>query len=625
MPRYNGRTCEPFRAWTRLEARPRKYDFDQVLKAGVHDPLWFLTRQWQFGEFKGEDTGSPILAKIAVETSKISRVKVFGDNLARAYDDSLPLESRVEKIKRTVSYKERLQLGQHWMRLLDHYGNAFNDANPSRPAYNKSTYLRKLLDLFPLDVPTEDLTQPEAQIAAEAQQLTNKKLMNYLETFGSRIPDGMKVFEASGQSNFIKSIRSSGYHNSFLNNAVNDLKAWYYAQYPELEVDKDAWKESQLEYQFKASFPEKSGQNTVVIADEYASGKLDWYNFDVASGTPGAEKLTSPTTAERNNLREEQVVSFIPTEVSFPGMPNNRFWEFEDGKVDLGNINAETTDISKIVVAEFATIFGNNWYLFPYDLAIGSLAKVQGIVVTDVFGQQTFVEAAIQGDVDDWHGWGMFNLTKWDTTKASKGKADTRMLLPPSVAKVHESEAIEEILFARDEMANLVWAVETRVDDLLHAGMDGHQAAVQISNYLETLFADANSIDIAEEAVLHYVLGNSVPENWIPFINIHVPGQNRAIQLQRASMPGLLNDKRFPIRPRTGILRHGLNADNSQSEKYLVHEEEVPRAGIKVSATFQRTRWYNGKIVQWYGYKKSLGKGESGSGLQFDRMNRVSS
>jgi len=625
MPRFNGRTCEPFRAWTRLEARPRKYDFDQVLKAGVHDPLWFLTRQWQFGEFKGEDTGSPILAKIAVETSKISRVKAYGDNVAMTYNDKLPLESRVEKIKRTVSYKERLQLGQHWMRLLDHYGNAFNTANPSRPAYKKSTYLNKLLNLFPLDVPTEDLNQPEAQIAADAQLLTNKKLMNYLDTFSSRIPDGMKILEASGQSTFVKSIRSSGYHNAFLNNAANDLKTWYIAQYPELDVTRDAWKESQLEYQFKAGFPEKTGRNTVVVADEYASGKLDWYNFDVESSTPGAEKLSTPTTAERSNLREEKVVSFIPTEVSFPGMPNNRFWEFEDGKVDLGNINAETTDISKIVVAEFATIFGNNWYLFPYDLAVGSLAKVQGIVVTDVFGQQTLVEAAIQGDVDDWHGWGMFNLTRWDATKGAKGKADTRMLLPPSVAKVHESEAIEEALFARDEMANLVWAVETRVDDLLHAGMDGHQAGVQISNYLETLFADTTSIDIAEEAVLHYVLGNSVPENWIPFINIHIPGQNRAIQLQRASMPGILNGERFPIRPRTGILRHGLKADNTQSEKYLVHEEEVPRTGIKVSATFQRTRWYNGQIVQWYGYKKSLGKGESGSGLQFDRMNRISS
>jgi len=240
MPRFNGRTCEPFRAWTRLEARPRKYDFDQVLKAGVHDSLWFLTRQWQFGEFKGEDTGSPILAKIAVETSKVSRVKVSGDNIARTYTDKLPLESRVEKIKRTVSYKERLQLGQHWMRLLDHYGNAFNTANPSRPAYKKSDYLNKLLKLFPLDVPKENLRQAEADIAADARLLTNKKLMNYLDTFSSRIPDGMKVFKASAKRTFVKSIRRSSYHNPFLRQATNDLKTWYNAQYPELAVTEDA-------------------------------------------------------------------------------------------------------------------------------------------------------------------------------------------------------------------------------------------------------------------------------------------------------------------------------------------------------------------------------------------------
>jgi hypothetical protein len=37
------------RGWNRLEGRPRSTDFERSLRAEVRDPLWFLTRQWQYG------------------------------------------------------------------------------------------------------------------------------------------------------------------------------------------------------------------------------------------------------------------------------------------------------------------------------------------------------------------------------------------------------------------------------------------------------------------------------------------------------------------------------------------------------------------------------------------------
>lgn len=52
-------------AYNRLEARPRTTDFTRSLRAEVRDPLWMLTRQWQFGEFRGEDAASPLTARIA--------------------------------------------------------------------------------------------------------------------------------------------------------------------------------------------------------------------------------------------------------------------------------------------------------------------------------------------------------------------------------------------------------------------------------------------------------------------------------------------------------------------------------------------------------------------------------
>ena len=82
--------------WNRLEGRPRALDFDRSLRAEVRDPLWMLTRQWQFGEFQGEDAGSAMTAKVQSRTARLNRFA--GRSLqAVGYDDSLPLETHVER------------------------------------------------------------------------------------------------------------------------------------------------------------------------------------------------------------------------------------------------------------------------------------------------------------------------------------------------------------------------------------------------------------------------------------------------------------------------------------------------------------------------------------------------
>src|SRR5439155_1272445 len=61
-------------AYNRLEARPRTLDFTRNLSAEIRDPLWMLTRQWQFGEFEGEDAASPVTCRIAYHHERMDRV-----------------------------------------------------------------------------------------------------------------------------------------------------------------------------------------------------------------------------------------------------------------------------------------------------------------------------------------------------------------------------------------------------------------------------------------------------------------------------------------------------------------------------------------------------------------------
>ena len=113
----------------------------------------------------------------------------------------------------------------------------------------------------------------------------------------------------------------------------------------------------------------------------------------------------------------------------------------------------------------------------------------------------------------------------------------------------------------------------------------------------------------------------AVPEHWIPFVPVHVPGQSRQTQLQRGAMPRILEGDPDPpdrVRPRTSLLREGL--DRTPAAAYLLHEEEVPRAGVHVAQAYQRTRWRGGRVVVWFGAERATGRGESSSGLAFDRL-----
>lgn len=81
--------------WNRLEGRPRTTEFDRALRAEVRDPLWMLARQLQFGEFRGEDAGSPVTATYHASSATPSRYRPQ-DAAPGALPLRLPLEAVAE-------------------------------------------------------------------------------------------------------------------------------------------------------------------------------------------------------------------------------------------------------------------------------------------------------------------------------------------------------------------------------------------------------------------------------------------------------------------------------------------------------------------------------------------------
>ena len=60
-------------SWTRIEPHTRNAEMKNSVQARIYDPLWMLARQWQVGEFQGEDSGTPIMARLRADVSRLTR------------------------------------------------------------------------------------------------------------------------------------------------------------------------------------------------------------------------------------------------------------------------------------------------------------------------------------------------------------------------------------------------------------------------------------------------------------------------------------------------------------------------------------------------------------------------
>ena len=252
--------------------------------------------------------------------------------------------------------------------------------------------------------------------------------------------------------------------------------------------------------------------------------------------------------------------TLIPTSVVFEGMPNARWWAFEDGRTNFGDVDAATTDVAKLLFLEFGLVYSNDWFLIPAELPAACVAGVRGLAVTNVFGERTWVEPAGAGPDDAWQRWSMFTVN----VKGEAGEAaDTSLLLLPTVPKIQESDPLEEVMMIRDEMANMVWGIEWIVPLPSGDSKRGSEAGRETYAYLARLLGSEPAPPAGGRvANVRYLVMTSVPEDWIPFVPVHVPGDVRQIQLQRAGLPRIIEggppaiDK---VAPRTVLLREGLD------------------------------------------------------------------
>lgn len=596
--------------WNRLEGRPRTHDFERALRAEVRDPLWMLTKQWQMGEFRGDDAGSPAIAKVHLETTRLTKYRA-ASHPPEAFDDDVPLEAKVEQRPipfeaggRGLALDLRLVLGRRWLKLI--------------------AGIEPGLEQKFLAAPELAIAAPDPADPADAPLAAHRESWQTVAAAAGRAIDGRALYEylAASATHHAHDLVDLDLPASAgaVETAEAEFLSWYETLFyqPSGEAG-NAWLPERLEYAFAASAPEDGGEKHLV-AEEYFHGHLDWYNLDLEAGGPGLGEVEGAPAAD--DVEDSHTSSFLPAPISFDGMPHTRWWTFEDGRTNFGDLDPDTTEVNKLLLIEFGLVYANDWFLLPFTVPAGTIARVAGLMVTNVFGERTWVEAAGRGSDEDWQRWSMYTLA---TRGSDDVPADTSLVVMPSVPKIQESEGVEEVQLVRDEMANMVWGIETRIALPSGESKSGRSAALEVARYHRRLVEEgappAPPPAIENDAAIRYRLMTTVPENWIPFIPVHVEDDHREIQLRRAAMLRSIDRDPQPparIEPRTGLLRHGL--DLPVPEGYDLYEEEVPRAGVRVAQSFQRARWYGGRVFVWFGARKETGRGERSSGLAFDRI-----
>ena len=572
--------------YNRLEGSPRTTDFTGSLRAEVRDGLWMLTRQWQLGEFQGEDAASPVTARIAYQHHRTGLVSLRGADAFRFDPAAMPLEARVERERIPLTLRVQTDgkefsdvlFAVRWgKRLLKMLADAGIDGD-----------YKFYRDRFPIRILDQDAEAAPVGLAV-----------------GKRIADGVAIWRAVTLGTHDAWIDTTGSGNKATlkilaktfadgcTQAVNRL----FTQ-PQ-SADDSAWVPNHLEYQFAVS-AQPAGQQVVpaLRADQYSQGHLDWYSFDAYMNRPlhvpdGAPPPDTP------DVDGEQLESFLPAPVRFKGQPQPRFWEMEESQTDFGKIDTSATGLLHLLLAEFGLIYSNDWFMLPHPMDVNTVCEIRGILVDDTFGRHTFIRAAGRGPESAWQRFAMFHHTEYGERPDAQGNL---FYLPPAAGKLLESAPIERVNLLRDEMANMVWGVEAIVPSQIGQGMSGYESS-------RTPEAEPPRQMEKDDVRIAYVAGTTVPKNWTPFIAVHAEGSVSEIRLQRARMAGAPP-------PRGRLLREA-------KSPYFIEEEEIPRAGAYVERSWQRTRWLRGRTLIWVGRRKTAGRGEGSSNLAFDQIENL--
>jgi hypothetical protein len=553
-------------SWDRLESATIDPELGEGLEARAGDAAWLLARQWQAGEFRGEDAANPLLIEIEAKSVQVDRVVTAGGRTVADLDAGTPVESLVER--------EAVRSGPGGRRVAAELGLILLTALARLPA--TGAIRDRLRARSALTLPDDDGLDP---VGRRRLHVLSRRSLDGVALAVDLDADPALLDRLLDELTIPEPARGR---------VIAVVEAWRTrtsAAFREPAAT-TAWDPTRMEYRFELRASDETG-DVRLVADGYAGGRLEWHHFDRAD----AAAPTAPPS--RVITRRAEV---LPVRLRFRGMPAARFWAFELGDVSFGAIDVGPEDLARVAIAGYATVYGDDWYVVPLWVQAATLTTITSLRVLDDFGGRTVVPAAavVDGGGDD----RPFRFFELNGDPGPAAGAAPALFLPPSVETTDAGRPLEDVRFVRDEVANLAWAVEHRIESAAGRPVD--------------LAARAPAAGVAAEQPdddrWHLVLSTSVPDQWIPLMPVRL-GAGGSIRLQRGRVP-------VP----GGGSRGARGRILEPQRRLLIHEDEVLSTGIRIVRRFQSARDTEGRLHTWVGRRKGPGRGEGASGLTFDEL-----
>jgi hypothetical protein len=545
--------------WNKVETRPVSHDIERAIAAEVRDPLWMLTRQWQVGEFESVNGGSPISVEIAAESFKLASGTAGTTPLSIVHP--VPLEPQIQYDPVVPDLATRVELANMFLELI---------APSPSPVVSRAT----MRNAYPLTAPV-----------GSTLDSASESFFNYAKT---RSFDGFRLF--SDRVNGISLNVPGPSFAALVDNFVARVRAVFpHLAFSSSSQDPPGWNSASLRNEVDLVATNETGGNITLKTFPDAAGRLDWDAFDVTSANDGS------------GLPSLTIRKSYPIHLRYPGMPTPRFWNFEEGNLNLPRNQTQTYETSTLLFLDMAMIHGVDWFIADHGVETGTINRIHHVIVRDVFGVETIVKTSTNRPGESW------SIFQNGSPDLPENARNFLMVPHASLSARQMGEPIEDVLFARDEMANIAWAIERRVATQIGRYWTGQERAARLAELAPPVSPQTGPINI--DTPLRYDLMSEVPLHFVPLLPRQIVSGSREIEFVAGTVVGRDADES----PSAKILKP------SGVSPYVLHEEEIPREGVNVRRRFVRSRGFDGSNHLWVERHSGTGRGESQAGLRFDQ------
>ena len=496
----------------RLEPRRGLKPLQAGFGAEVADPVWFLGRQWQLGEHQGANAASPVRVEV---TRSETAIEATGRDRALRRSDTPE-----------TTLPEALVEGEP-----DEWWTPGRRIAVGRAAAQSLPPLRRVLAA---------LARPPARRTAAERGLAR----DYGAFVLRDLPPPYRALEETGWDG--RALHAARNRSPL----KGRLPARLFADVP---ARPDHWLADRLAYadEFRCG-------NARLRLRRHDGGEVDWWSAD------------SPVELRSPRARLE-TVGLWPARFRYPGSPHPRWWQIEDAAVDVGGYPPDRAHFATMLLVDLLTTHADDWFTFALPTRIGRVVTLHRIAVHDAFGEVHTVDLAPSGGAApsapagraEWSlfavsGLGEWSLPLWPTASALSG------------------EPLEQVVLGVDEDANLLWAVEERVDGRALAPAEQPRVEAPRGSHL-------------------YRPSTDVPEHWHPYTLDEDGERRRFAQARLANLAEGTSGRALRPLPLGRLL-----GENGRGRRiHRLRAEAIPASGLRVERRALLARRTDGSPILW--------------------------